>query len=92
MGIILDRTGFGQRGCHGSIEEILNFTRPSVRKLENKVCQKFEMGVWNTDSIVVCRCILSTDMAKHNDIVKTFRAMIASFDITAKDHKEIVSR
>jgi len=30
-------------------------------------------------------------MAKHNDILKTFRGVIASFDITAKDHKEIVS-
>jgi len=30
-------------------------------------------------------------MAKHNDILKTFRGVIASFDITVKDHKEIVS-
>jgi len=38
-----------------------------------------------------CRCILATDMAKHNEILKTFRAIIPSFDITAKDQKEIVS-
>lgn len=34
------------------------------------------------------KCILATDMAKHNDILKTFRTMIPSFDITAKDQKE----
>ena len=37
------------------------------------------------------RCILSTDMAKHNDILKAFRALIPTFDITAKDQKELVS-
>jgi len=30
-------------------------------------------------------------MAKHNDILKSFRSIVPSFDITAKDHKELVS-
>jgi len=30
-------------------------------------------------------------MSKHNDILKSFRNSILSFDITAKDHKELVS-
>jgi len=30
-------------------------------------------------------------MSKHNDILKSFRNSIPSFDITAKDHKELVS-
>lgn len=49
--------------------------------------------LFNTAHIMYydCRCILATDMAKHNDILKTFRAIIPTFDITAKDQKEIVS-
>jgi len=42
-------------------------------------------------AVAVCRCILSTDMAKHNDILKAFRAVTQSIDITAKDQKELVS-
>jgi len=31
-------------------------------------------------------------MAKHHDILKSFRAIIPSFDIAAKEHKELVSQ
>lgn len=37
------------------------------------------------------RCILATDMAKHNDILKSFRAVVQIFDWNAKEHRDLVS-
>jgi len=41
--------------------------------------------------VIEFRCILATDMAKHNDILKSFRAVIQIFDWSAKEHRDLVS-
>ena len=37
------------------------------------------------------RCILATDMAKHNEIVNSFKALIPHFDFNDKEHRAVVS-
>lgn len=37
------------------------------------------------------RCILATDMARHNEILNKFKTIQPVFDFTNKDHKEVVS-
>lgn len=36
------------------------------------------------------RCILATDMAKHNEILNNFKACTTSFDFNNKDHKALL--
>lgn len=43
-------------------------------------------------NVSVCRCILATDMARHNEILNKFKVMQPVFDFTNKDHKEVVKK
>ncbi|KAK3575990.1 hypothetical protein CHS0354_023421 [Potamilus streckersoni] len=36
------------------------------------------------------KCILSTDMAKHNEILSTFKSIIPDFDFKNKEHKSVL--
>ncbi|XP_029369626.1 high affinity cGMP-specific 3',5'-cyclic phosphodiesterase 9A-like [Echeneis naucrates] len=38
------------------------------------------------------KCILATDMAKHNEILNKFKVMQPVFDFTNKDHKEVLMK
>lgn len=39
----------------------------------------------------IIRCILATDMARHNDILTQFREIISIFDYKNNSHKNLVS-
>ena len=39
---------------------------------------------------IYCRCILATDMAKHNEILNNFKSYTPDFDFCNKDHKALV--
>lgn len=39
-----------------------------------------------------CRCILATDMTRHNEILSKFKSILPSFDFTSKEHRDVVSR
>ncbi|KAK5847459.1 hypothetical protein PBY51_016583 [Eleginops maclovinus] len=38
------------------------------------------------------RCILATDMARHNEILHSFRSLQPVFDFTNKEHKEVLMK
>ncbi|KAJ0009579.1 hypothetical protein NQD34_001281, partial [Periophthalmus magnuspinnatus] len=38
------------------------------------------------------KCILATDMARHNEILNRFRAIQPTFDFTNKEHKEVLMK
>ena len=38
-----------------------------------------------------CRCILATDMAKHNEILNNFKSVIKNFDFKNQEHTSLVS-
>uniref|UniRef100_M4AEC3 High affinity cGMP-specific 3',5'-cyclic phosphodiesterase 9A n=1 Tax=Xiphophorus maculatus TaxID=8083 RepID=M4AEC3_XIPMA len=37
-----------------------------------------------------CRCILATDMTRHNEILNKFKSILPAFDFTNKEHKDLV--
>uniref|UniRef100_A0A3B4TPP4 Phosphodiesterase n=1 Tax=Seriola dumerili TaxID=41447 RepID=A0A3B4TPP4_SERDU len=37
-----------------------------------------------------CRCILATDMTRHNEILNKFKSILPVFDFTNKDHKDVL--
>ena len=39
----------------------------------------------------ICRCILATDMARHNEILSDFKNIIPVFDVNSQDHRNQVS-
>ena len=41
--------------------------------------------------MVIHRCILATDMARHNDILNQFKSVQSDFDFQNKEHKDVVS-
>ncbi|KAF7656879.1 hypothetical protein LDENG_00035150 [Lucifuga dentata] len=38
------------------------------------------------------KCILATDMARHNEILNRFKVMLPVFDFTNKEHKEVLMK
>ena len=42
--------------------------------------------------LCVSRCILATDMARHNEILNKFKATLPVFDFKTEGHKEVVRR
>lgn len=38
------------------------------------------------------RCILATDMARHNEILNRFKMLQPVFDFNNKEHKEVVRK
>lgn len=36
------------------------------------------------------RCILATDMTRHNEILNKFKSILSAFDFTSKEHREVV--
>ena len=39
----------------------------------------------------IYRCILATDMARHNEILSDFKNIIPVFDVNSQDHRNQVS-
>jgi len=61
--------------------------------LENKSCNilaNLEPHVYKRVREGTIRCIMATDMARHNDILKAFEAIIPICNFTLKEHKDIV--
>ncbi|XP_040924932.1 high affinity cGMP-specific 3',5'-cyclic phosphodiesterase 9A isoform X2 [Betta splendens] len=38
----------------------------------------------------IIKCILATDMTRHNDILNKFKSILSAFDFTNKDHKDVL--
>lgn len=61
--------------------------------LENKdinIFRNFPPDTYRRVREGMIKCILATDMAKHHEILKTFRAIIPSFDWNLKEHKDLL--
>uniref|UniRef100_A0A3Q2GN36 High affinity cGMP-specific 3',5'-cyclic phosphodiesterase 9A n=1 Tax=Cyprinodon variegatus TaxID=28743 RepID=A0A3Q2GN36_CYPVA len=38
----------------------------------------------------ICRCILATDMTRHNEILNKFKSILHGFDFSNKEHKDLL--
>jgi len=58
---------------------------------ECNILSKLAPAVYRTFREGVIRCILATDMARHNEILDQFRDIIPEFDFSNKAHTDLVS-
>jgi high affinity cGMP-specific 3',5'-cyclic phosphodiesterase 9 len=61
--------------------------------LENKdvnIFRNFPPETYRRVREGMIKCILATDMAKHHEILKTFRMITPSFDWSLKEHKDLL--
>ncbi|XP_051283621.1 high affinity cGMP-specific 3',5'-cyclic phosphodiesterase 9A-like isoform X2 [Dicentrarchus labrax] len=64
-----------------------NVYQPECNILKNLTCEQYKHIRGG-----MIRCILATDMARHNEILNKFRIMQPVFDFTNKDHKEVLMK
>ncbi|XP_049426033.1 high affinity cGMP-specific 3',5'-cyclic phosphodiesterase 9A-like isoform X1 [Epinephelus fuscoguttatus] len=62
-------------------------SKPECNILKNLTCEQYKHIRGG-----MIRCILATDMARHNEILNKFRSMQPVFDFTNKDHKEVLMK
>ena len=54
------------------------------------LCNTVPQLVFSLLSFVQHRCILATDMTRHNEILSKFKTILPVFDFKNKDHKDVV--
>ncbi|XP_035533285.1 high affinity cGMP-specific 3',5'-cyclic phosphodiesterase 9A-like [Morone saxatilis] len=62
-------------------------SKPECNILKNLTCEQYKHIRGG-----MIRCILATDMARHNEILNKFKIMQPVFDFTNKDHKEVLMK
>ncbi|XP_049920874.1 high affinity cGMP-specific 3',5'-cyclic phosphodiesterase 9A-like isoform X2 [Epinephelus moara] len=62
-------------------------SKPECNILKNLTCEQYKHIRGG-----MIRCILATDMARHNEILNKFKSMQPVFDFTNKDHKEVLMK
>jgi high affinity cGMP-specific 3',5'-cyclic phosphodiesterase 9 len=58
---------------------------------ESNIFRNLSPGTYKKVREGIIRCILATDMARHNEIVNQFREIVPYFDPTNKAHVNLVS-
>ncbi|XP_030009181.1 high affinity cGMP-specific 3',5'-cyclic phosphodiesterase 9A-like [Sphaeramia orbicularis] len=62
-------------------------SKPECNILKNLTCDQYKHIRGG-----MIKCILATDMARHNEILNKFKVMQPVFDFTNKDHKEVLMK
>ncbi|XP_029282781.1 high affinity cGMP-specific 3',5'-cyclic phosphodiesterase 9A-like isoform X1 [Cottoperca gobio] len=62
-------------------------SKPECNILKNVTCEHYKHIRGG-----VIRCILATDMARHNDILSQFKSFQPVFDFSNKEHKEVLMK
>ncbi|XP_045906759.1 high affinity cGMP-specific 3',5'-cyclic phosphodiesterase 9A-like isoform X1 [Micropterus dolomieu] len=62
-------------------------SKPECNILKNLSCEQYKYIRRG-----MIKCILATDMARHNEILNKFKTMQPVFDFTNKDHKEVLMK
>ncbi|XP_059184052.1 high affinity cGMP-specific 3',5'-cyclic phosphodiesterase 9A-like [Centropristis striata] len=62
-------------------------SKPECNILKNLTCEQYKHIRGG-----MIKCILATDMARHNEILNKFKTMQPVFDFTNKDHKEVLMK
>ncbi|KAM9334317.1 high affinity cGMP-specific 3',5'-cyclic phosphodiesterase 9A-like [Symphorus nematophorus] len=62
-------------------------SKPECNILKNLTCEQYKHIRGG-----MIKCILATDMARHNEILNKFKIMQPVFDFTNKDHKEVLMK
>ncbi|KAG7503757.1 hypothetical protein JOB18_044432 [Solea senegalensis] len=61
-----------------------------LEKTESNIFRNLSMDQYKRIREGIIKCILATDMTRHNDILNKFKSILSDFDFTNKDHKEVL--
>ncbi|KAF3695176.1 High affinity cGMP-specific 3',5'-cyclic phosphodiesterase 9A [Channa argus] len=62
-----------------------------LEKTESNIFRNLSMDQYKRIREGIIKCILATDMTRHNEILSKFKSILLTFDFTNKDHKEVNS-
>uniref|UniRef100_A0A8D2ZIX2 Phosphodiesterase n=1 Tax=Scophthalmus maximus TaxID=52904 RepID=A0A8D2ZIX2_SCOMX len=61
-----------------------------LEKTECNIFRNLSMDQYKRIREGIIKCILATDMTRHNDILNKFKSILPSFDFTNTDHKDVL--
>ncbi|XP_029315174.1 high affinity cGMP-specific 3',5'-cyclic phosphodiesterase 9A [Cottoperca gobio] len=61
-----------------------------LEKTESNIFRNLSMNQYKRIREGIIKCILATDMTRHNDILNKFKSILTAFDFTNKDHRDVL--
>ncbi|XP_056903884.1 high affinity cGMP-specific 3',5'-cyclic phosphodiesterase 9A isoform X1 [Takifugu flavidus] len=61
-----------------------------LEKPQNNIFRNLPADQYKRIREGIIKCILATDMTKHNEILNKFKSILPAFDFTNKDHKDVL--
>ncbi|XP_075937920.1 high affinity cGMP-specific 3',5'-cyclic phosphodiesterase 9A [Anarhichas minor] len=61
-----------------------------LEKTESNIFRNLSMDQYKRIREGIIKCILATDMTRHNEILNRFKSILPAFDFTNKDHREVL--
>ncbi|XP_042350610.1 high affinity cGMP-specific 3',5'-cyclic phosphodiesterase 9A [Plectropomus leopardus] len=61
-----------------------------LEKTESNIFRNLPMDQYKRIREGIIKCILATDMTRHNEILNKFKSILPAFDFTNKDHRDVL--
>nr|XP_020462276.1 high affinity cGMP-specific 3',5'-cyclic phosphodiesterase 9A-like isoform X2 [Monopterus albus] len=61
-----------------------------LEKTESNIFRNLPMDQYKRIREGIIKCILATDMTRHNEILNKFKSILPAFDFANKDHKDVL--
>ncbi|XP_077584313.1 high affinity cGMP-specific 3',5'-cyclic phosphodiesterase 9A isoform X1 [Stigmatopora nigra] len=61
-----------------------------LEKTETNIFRNVSLDQYKRIREGVIKCILATDMTRHNEILNKFKSILSSFDFDSKDHRDVL--
>ncbi|KAI3355925.1 hypothetical protein L3Q82_004473 [Scortum barcoo] len=61
-----------------------------LEKTESNIFRNVSMDQYKRIREGIIKCILATDMTRHNEILNKFKSILSAFDFTNKDHRDVL--
>ncbi|KAM7380912.1 hypothetical protein PAMP_004181 [Pampus punctatissimus] len=61
-----------------------------LEETESNIFRNVSMDQYKRIREGIIKCILATDMTRHNEILNKFKSILSAFDFTNKDHRDVL--
>ncbi|XP_056282649.1 high affinity cGMP-specific 3',5'-cyclic phosphodiesterase 9A [Pseudoliparis swirei] len=61
-----------------------------LEKTESNIFRNLSMDQYKRIREGIIKCILATDMTRHNEVLNQFKSILPTFDLTNKDHRDVL--
>ncbi|XP_054643102.1 high affinity cGMP-specific 3',5'-cyclic phosphodiesterase 9A isoform X2 [Dunckerocampus dactyliophorus] len=61
-----------------------------LEKTESNIFRNVSLDQYKRIREGIIKCILATDMTRHNEILNKFKSILSTFDFTSKDHRDVL--